>query len=585
MVARDGRWVISFNGEIYNHDELRPHLAGTLRGRSDTEVLLETIAQVGFESALVKCTGMFAVAALDLRERKLWLARDRMGEKPLYYGTVGDSFRVASELKAIVVGAAGLRIDRDAVAEYVRRSYIPAPKTIWKGISKLRPGHLLEIPIDGWETLPASRAWWRVNDVDQSSAAPLQDAEAVETLAGLLRESVRGQMISDVPIGVFLSGGIDSSVVAATMQSLSPRPVRTFTIGFDDKQYDESAKAAAIARHLGTEHCVERVSMTDALQSVQGLGAVWDEPFADESQIPTAILAAMARKHVTVCLSGDGGDELFAGYTRYERFLTMSKTMGRIPTPMRRALGGALGSVPVWGWDLIMRPARWAGVPGGVSGDRIGKLRELLRLDDPDEIYFHMMSSWKDSGVVTSGKEGRSLADLTSPRTPRDPLSRLQYTDQLSYLPDDILVKVDRAAMYSSLETRVPLLDHRIVDFSWRLPEHMKRRAGKGKWILRKVLERYVPTTITDGPKQGFGIPLASWLRGPLREWACDLLSEESLARHGMFSEAIVQTKLREHLSGLRNWSAQLWCILMFQVWYQRWSVHAQAREVGQSAR
>jgi len=573
MASRDGRWTVAFNGEIYNHLELRAELGGSWRGHSDTETLVAGFATWGFEATLQRCVGMFAIAAWDASRRSLWLARDRMGEKPLHYGVLAGQFRAASEIKALLADGLRPEVDRNSLTLLLRHNYIPAPYTIWRGIAKLRPGHLLEVCQDALDKPLVSRPYWSVDDLTGQKPFAGSDPEAVDRLDAVLRGSVRGQMMADVPLGAFLSGGIDSSLIVALMQAQSPRPIKTFTIGFSEKDFDESAYAADVARHLGTDHTTMQVTAAEALAAITELPAIWDEPFADSSQIPTLLLSRLTRRHVTVSLSGDGGDELFAGYHRHFLFSRMRRLQSRVPLLLRTLAARGITAIPPAGWDLAAAPMRWW-KPVGMKavGDKAHKLAGLLDAPTPDHLYQRMVTHWPaPEDLVIGGHEPPTV--LTDGRASRveDPLSRIQYLDQLSYLPDDILVKVDRAAMAASLETRVPFLDHRVVDFAWSLPTRLKVRDGQGKWILRQVLDRYVPRPLIERPKMGFGVPLAAWLRGPLRAWAEDLLAEDRLRQEGFFHPAPIRQKWTEHLSGRRNWQYHLWDILMFQAWWQHW--------------
>lgn len=565
MVSSDGRWVIAFNGEIYDHAAMRSDLSGPWRGRSDTETLVEAFAAWGPEVALTRASGMFAIAAWDRRERRLWLARDRFGEKPLYYGIVGSTFRAASELKALLAGAPRPAVDRNALALFLRHNYVPGPYTIWQGVHKLPPGHLLSVDAAGHADAP--RPWWRVADLVTTPAFTGSDDDAVNELDRRLRLVVGRQMAADVPLGAFLSGGVDSSAVVALMQAQSTRRVRTFTIGFEEKDYDESGHAEAVARHLHTEHTTMRVTAEEARSVIPDLPTIWDEPFADSSQIPTLLLSRLTKQHVTVSLSGDGGDELFAGYNRYTLLSKLARAYA-IPTILRRVIAIAMRAVPPRIWDMAAWP-----LPGARrAGDKAHKLASVLAAQGVDELYLGLVSHWPDpSRIVLGGTEPATALTDGWARTIADRLRRLQYLDQVTYLPDDILVKVDRAAMSTSLETRVPLLDHGLAAFAWSLPNRMRVRDGHGKWILRQVLDRYVPRALIERPKMGFGIPLGEWLRGPLRAWAEDLLAEDRLRREGFFHPAPIRLKWAEHLTGRRNWQYHLWDILMFQAWHARW--------------
>jgi asparagine synthase (glutamine-hydrolysing) len=585
MHSASGRYVIAFNGEIYNHAELRRELEQTgrapaWRGHSDTEVMLAAFEAWGVEPAIQRFTGMFAIALWDRHERRLHLARDRLGEKPLYYGWQGKAFLFASELKAFHAHPAFRgEIDRDALALLLRHGYVPAPHAIWRDVRKLPPGMLLTLTADA----PASRddvaprPYWSAMDTAlRGIASPLAlpDEEAATQLEALLSSAIGGQMVADVPLGAFLSGGIDSSTVVALMQAQSTRPVRTFSIGFNEPGYNEAQHAAAVAAHLGTEHTELYVTAQDALAVVPRLPALYDEPFADPSQLPTFLVAQLARRHVTVSLSGDGGDELFGGYNRYLLCRRLWRAMQRLPAAVRAGGARLLTAVRPDRWDALFQavnlglPARWRQMN---AGDRLHKLAGILRARAPEEIYLGLVSHWpQPEEVVIGAAEPRTA--LTDPaRWPAidDMTARMMALDLVTYLPDDILVKVDRAAMGVSLETRVPLLDHRVVEFAWRLPMSQKIRGGESKWLLRQVLYKHVPKALLDRPKMGFGVPIDAWLRGPLREWAEALLDGRRLAREGYFHPAPVREKWSEHLSARRNWQYPLWNVLMFQAWLE----------------
>ncbi len=578
MSSNGGRYVIVFNGEIYNHLELREALAGMAwRGHSDTETLLAAFEAWGIEATLKKCVGMFALALWDRETRSLTLARDRMGEKPLYYGWQGDVFLFGSELKALRAHPAFRgEIDRDALALYLRHNYVPAPYSIYRGIAKLPPGSWLTLPTDTpVAASPAQSFYWRARDAAETSVRRgLDDSTAIDELDTLLRRAVGGQMVADVPLGAFLSGGVDSSTVVALMQAQSKRPVQTFTIGFHEAGYNEADHAHAVAAHLGTEHTELYVTAEQAMAVIPRLPALYDEPFADSSQIPTLLVSELARRHVTVSLSGDGGDELFGGYNRYMWASRIWRSLGWAPRPLRAALAGVLTSLP---------PAAWNGVFAGLSaflpkrwryanpGDKLHKLAGILAVRSPEEIYLALVSHWwQPADVVIGAKEPATvLTDAHQWADVPDFASRMMYLDQMTYLPDDILTKVDRAAMGVSLETRVPLIDHRVVEFAWQLPLSMKIRDGQTKWLLRQVLYRYVPRELIERPKMGFGIPLDVWLRGPLRDWAEALLDESRLRQEGYFHPEPIRQKWAEHLSGQRNWAYYLWDVLMFQAWLE----------------
>jgi asparagine synthase (glutamine-hydrolysing) len=566
MLSADGRWAITYNGELYNHLELRRALeeAGVrFRGSSDTETLLEAVSRWGVEATLARTNGMFALALWDRSERRLFLARDRIGIKPLYWAEFAGALLFASQPDALRMHPAFVgEIDRAAVASFLRFGYIPAPRSIWRGVRKLEPGALLAFAPG---EAPRIARWWDASAVAVDAAArPIAgEDEALSELEHLAADSVRGQMISDVPLGAFLSGGIDSSTVAALMVRASPK-VRTFSIGFREKAYDESAEARRVAAHLGTEHTELVVGAEDALATIPRLAAVYDEPFADSSQIPTLLLSQLTRQHVTVALSGDGGDEVFAGYNRH-RIAAEAATLAAIPAPLRRAAAGALGGVSPAAWDRAgaLLPAR---LRPRQLGDKLHKLAGVLRLDDPASPYGQIVAQWPDPAALV----GDAAPDKLPPAPPlADPVARMQALDLATYLPDDILVKVDRASMSCGLEVRVPLLDHRIVELGFRVPRAMKLRDGKGKWLLRRLLERHVPRELFERPKSGFALPLGDWLRGPLRDWAEALLAPEVLRRHAI-TAAPVEATWRAHLSGAANHQARLWTVLMLTDWLER---------------
>ncbi len=578
MESADGRHVIVFNGEIYNYQLLRHELAGeNFRGHSDTEILLAAVTRFGIEETLKRANGMFALALYDRKNRVLHLARDRLGQKPLYYGFAGNAFAFASELKAIrAIPSFAPDLDVAALASYMRHGYVPAPHAIYRGLFKLLPGTWLSIPLAGLaeRRLPEARPYWSLEDkVKEGSAQPFDYSaeEAEDRLDALLRDAVRHCMVSDVPLGAFLSGGIDSSTVVALMQAQSSRPVRSFTIGFHEAGYDEAAFAGQVARHLGTDHTELYVDDAKARAVVPELPAMYDEPFADSSQIPTALVSGLARERVAVSLSGDGGDELFGGYNRYVWGRNTERLRALVPGPLRRLGAGAIESIPVGWFDALTRflPAR---LRPPQPGDKLHKLASVLAAPSADEIYRRLVSLWPEPGkIVTGAREARTR--LSAPETwPAVGFAgQMMFLDAAGYLPDDILTKLDRASMAVGLEARVPLLDHRVVEFAWRLPARFKLRGGQGKWLLRRVLRRYVPDALTDRPKMGFGVPIDSWLRGPLRDWAETLLSEDRLRREGFFDPAPIRRRLAEHLSGRRNWQHALWAVLMFQAWTERW--------------
>jgi len=535
--------------------------------------MLEAIERWNLESAVRRFVGMFAFALWDRHERKLFLVRDRLGIKPIYYGFAGGDFVFASELKAIreyprFEGS----IDRNAVALFMRYNYVPSPHCIYQGLRKLPPGYILTLSSPGEEPV-LSRYWSAVEIAKGGLDSRLEgsDPELVAQLEEKLTQAIRLRMIADVPLGAFLSGGVDSSTVVALMQTQSTRPVKTFTIGFHEDDYNEAAHAKRVATHLGTDHTELYLTAREAMDVIPFLPRMYDEPFADSSQIPTYLVSKLARGSVTVSLSGDGGDELFAGYNRY--FLTNSvwNSVKRVPRTLRRLAAGAIHALPpggidrTFGWvrPLLPRRRRLSAV-----GDKAHKLAGFLESGDPQAIYIRALSHWTPSEVVIDSHEPESAIDSVRQLTWLSSLEeRMMLTDLLNYLPDDILTKVDRASMAASLEARVPMLDHRIVEFAWRLPLHYKIRSGVGKWILRQVLYKYVPMDLVERPKMGFCMPIDNWLRGSLRAWAEDLLSTESLERDSLFNAAAIRQKWAEHTSGTRNWQALLWDVIVFQDW------------------
>jgi len=581
MCSPCGRYVMSFNGEIYNYRDLRRELESLpWRGHSDTEVMLAAISEWGVEKALVRFNGMFAFALWDRRDRLLHLARDRMGEKPLYYGWMNRIFFFGSELKALCAHPAwSSEINRDALALYMRHNYVPAPYSIYRGIYKLAPGSLLTLPHTDAGKNQAGKIsrYWSLRTVaeDAEGNSFSGDEHGMEdALDELLRDAVALRMEADVPLGAFLSGGFDSSLVVALMQSQSKRPVRTFSIGFHEKEYNEAAFAGAVARHLGTDHTELYVRPAEAMNVIPRLPSLYDEPFSDSSQIPTALVSQLAVGQVKVALSGDGGDELFGGYKRYDLARDLWRRIGWLPSPCRRWMAAGITSVPqhVWGHaDRWLAPmlAKY-GRPGPV-GDKLYKLAEVLAVATPEGLYRRLVSHWKKPVAIVKGAQEPPTIFSDSGQWAKleDFSQRMLYLDSMSYLPDDILVKVDRASMGVSLEARVPLLDHRVVEFAWRLPFAMKVNNGRGKWPLRRVLYRYIPQAMMDRPKMGFGVPVDAWLRGPLREWAEALLDEQRLEGEGYFNPAPIREKWSEHLSGTRNWQYHLWDVLMFQAWLE----------------
>ncbi len=576
MVSQSGRFVIAFNGEIYNFADVRTELesvalAPQWRGHSDTEVLLAAIEAWGTAAALTRCAGMFAFAVFDRQTRTLTLARDRLGEKPLYYGHQGGVFLFGSDLAALKQHPSWQgEIDRDALTLLLRYNSIPAPHSIYRGIAKLEPGCILEMKAGGEPSV--TRYWDATREIANAAANPFAGSAsdaAVET-ERLLRQSLSGQMISDVPLGAFLSGGIDSSTVVALMQAMSTRPVKTFSIGFREQGYDEAPFAKAVAQHLGTDHTELYVTESDALATVPRLASVYSEPFADSSQIPTLLVSELARRHVTVALSGDGGDELFCGYTRYTLGQKTWNRLRHIPAPLRRTIARAVTAAGPEALNRLLRPATNL-LPQRYRierpGDRLVKGASVAALNSLDDVYRVLISHWQTPGDIVIGGREPELRCAGGLPPDLDPVRRMMHDDLVRYLPDDILAKVDRAAMSVSLETRVPLLDHRLVEFSASLPMRILCHEGKSKWPLREILFHHVPRHLIDRPKMGFGIPLDAWLRGPLRNWAEDLLDETRLKSDGFFRPAPIRKAWIDHLSGARNMHYPLWVILMFQSW------------------
>jgi asparagine synthase (glutamine-hydrolysing) len=568
MVSASGRFVLTFNGEIYNHLEMRVMLAQAgesvaWRGHSDTESLLACVDAWGIEETLKRATGMFALALWDRRDRMVTLARDRAGEKPLYYGWFNNAFMFGSELKALYANPDfQMQVDRNALAQYVRRGFIQTPQTIYRGIFKLPAGSWLQLPADGQSgTLPSVAAYWRLKDVvARGSSRPFAggDSEAISCLESHLMRSVGLQSVADVPLGAFLSGGIDSSVVVAMMQAQAAQPVRTFTIGFSEDSHNEAKYAQQVARHLGTNHTELYVTPDEAAQVIPSLPMLYDEPFGDSSAIPTILVSRLARRDVTVSLSGDGGDELFGGYARYARASRAWSLMGYIPRSARKMAAHGLKSL-------------FSERPDSRIGWKSRRLALYLEANSAAACYQTNISQFGDSPELVLGADRLSAksewAELD--RVPRHSYSEMMYADFMAYLPDDILTKVDRASMSVSLECRVPMLDHQLIEFAWTLPFHMKMRGGRTKWLLRQLLRKYVPDELIDRPKMGFGVPVAEWLRGPLRDWAEELLSADRLRQEGFLNPKIVRGTWLRHLAKLSNEGDALWHILMFQAWLQ----------------
>jgi len=577
MHSASGRFVIVFNGEVYNFEEIRTELGPyQWRGHSDTEVILEAFERWGVEGAVQRFVGMFAIALWDRQERKLHLVRDRMGIKPLYYGRAGSAVVFGSELKAIwqhpeFEG----EIDREALALYVRHNYVPSPHCIYKGLKKLQPGCLLTLDCKKADT--QIQRYWSAKEVAQAgkeSPSRLRDAEAIEELHQVLLRAVRLRMTCDVPLGAFLSGGVDSSTVVALMQAQSQRPIKTFTIGFREDGYNEAVHARTVADYLQTDHTELYLSPKDALDVVPMLPRMYDEPFSDSSQIPTYLVSKLARQAVTVALSGDGGDEIFGGYSRYALIGSIWKYGKVFPRSIKVAAAHMLRWIPPQRIDQgfsVARPFLPKAFQLTTPGDKAQKLVPFLTRKGPEELYYQALSHWDNPAeVVIGGREPSTVRDCIAEfSNGASDQEAMMLTDLMNYLPDDILTKLDRASMATSLEARVPLLDHRAVEFAWTLSPSQRRRKGISKWILRQILYKYIPPEFIERPKMGFGVPIGCWLRGPLKEWAQSLLDEGRLRREGYFDPAPIRQKWVEHQAGRSAWQYHLWDILMFQAWLE----------------
>ena len=576
MLSSSGRYVIIFNGEVYNYAELRKDLPHQVwKGHSDTEVMLAAFEQWGIESSIRRFIGMFAFVLWDRQEHNLYLVRDRLGIKPLYYGWLKGTFLFGSELKALRAHPHfEAQIDRGALALLMRHNYVPHPCSIYEGVKKLPPGMILRV--DSPECTSEPVAFWSAREIAEWGAqnpVAFCPQAATDRLEELLRDAVALRMLADVPLGAFLSGGVDSSTVVALMQSLSAKAIRTFSIGFKESGYNEAPYAAAVAKHLGTDHTELYLSPADAQAVIPELPYFYDEPFSDSSQIPTFLVSRLARQSVTVVLSGDGGDELFAGYPRYALAAKMESSMRMIPGCVRSGAAGALRFLSAESWDLLFRriaPVIPKKLLARRPGEQMERLANLLKAGPSGLAYLSILSHWNSPSELVPGAVEHPTA-LTNPERQaslRDPVSRMMFLDLVSYLPDDILTKVDRASMAVSLEARVPILDHRVVEFAWKLPMSLRVREGKEKWLLRRLLYKFVPPQLIERPKMGFGIPVGAWLRDSLRDWAEELLDPTRLKQEGFFAPALVRRVWSEHISGVRNWQYHLWDVLMFQAWF-----------------
>lgn len=571
MVSSAGRYVLTYNGEIFNWQDLRAELPppeGGYKGHSDTEIFLRGVEIWGLAETVRRLIGFFALGLWDKQEKRLTLVRDRLGIKPLYWGQFGETLLFGSELNALRAHPiCGSEIDRDALAGYLRTAYVPAPLSIYRGLGKLEPGTMLTIDAEGDLTIDR---YWDVRDAMRAGTAdrtrPLAP-DALERWEGLMADAVQRRMVADVPVGAFLSGGVDSSAIVALMQANSARKVKTYSIGFREAGYDEAPFAKAVARHLGTDHQEFYVGPEEALAVVPHLAAIYDEPFADSSQIPTALICQMTRRDATVALSGDGGDELFGGYNRYRLAERHWPRLKSLPHGLRSALATALTIPSPSAWDSLLGPFLPKGL--GQPGDKLYKLASIAGSKDLDALYKRLISLWPDpAALIVGGSEPERLPG--SFPASLGAMERMQGADMLTYLPDDILTKVDRASMAVALEVRVPFLDHRLVEQSWHLPANAKLRGGTSKWLLRQILYRHVPRELIERPKMGFGVPIDHWLRGPLKNWAADLLDPAAIRAQGYLQEAPITRAWNEHQSGRRNHQYALWTILMFQAWLSR---------------
>ena len=584
MLSKSKRYIVAYNGEIYNHSELRKYIDQesacqlSWTGNSDTETLLAAIDLWGLEKSLNKIDGMFAFALWDKKLKELFLARDPLGEKPLYYGAVNGSFIFGSELKSFKPHPAfQFELEKNAIALQMRHGFIPTPFSIYKGIKKLFPGSILQIKVNEKMEIinqDCKRFWSFKNIVKKGLNSPFlgSEIEAVSKMENLLLESVKQQMRSDVPVGAFLSGGIDSSTIVALMQKISYVPVKTFSIGFEDKNYNEANYAHKVAKHLKTDHTELYVSLSNVLETLSKLPSIYDEPFSDSSQIPTHLVSKITGDYVKVSLSGDAGDEIFGGYNRYIFIHKLWNILSRAPVFLRSLGAKAITSVRPETWDKFLQanylliPNRWK-----VSnyGEKLHKVARVLPSENIESLYKCLVSNWVDEENLVMGVQPQDIfsSHFSSFDHRLGDVERIMAVDSVTYLPDDILTKVDRAAMSASLETRVPFLNKKVIEFAWQLPLSLKLKDGKGKWIVRQILNKYVPEKLTERPKMGFGIPIGYWLRGPLRDWAEDLINEKKLREENLLNPLAIRRKWKEHLDGTKNWQDPLWNVLIFQQW------------------
>lgn len=586
MVSGDGSLCLVFNGEIYNHEEIRLQLSDFMTqhgrrwvGHSDTETLLVALEVWGMAKTLQKLSGMFAFALWNKRDNTLSLARDRMGEKPLYYGFQNQQFIFASELKALrEFPSFEFDVNRDSLAAFLRYNYVPSPYSIYRDVYKLIPGTWLQISYAQLETcqVPMPKPYWSLQNIIETRndrICSLGEIETIDELDRLLKQAVSSQMVSDVQLGGLLSGGIDSSLIVSLMQAQSSMAIKTFTIGFEDRRYNEAQHAKLVADYLKTDHTELYVTDKDMLETVHRLPYLYDEPFADASQIPTFLVCQLARQHVTVALSGDGGDELFGGYNRYTSAVAVWRKFSFLPHGLRAAIAGVLTSFSPEHWDKIFQcldvfiPRKWR---HKTLGDKLHKTAQMLSCYSSEEIYQEIVSHWKSPEHIVYGV-GHTIINANPSLTLAELEYRMMYLDSITYLPDDVLTKVDRAAMGVSLETRVPFLDPRIISAAWNIPLNMKIRDGKGKWVLRQLLERYIPCSLIDRPKTGFSVPIDAWLKGPLKEWAMDLLSDHRIKDQGIFKPDIIQYYVNDYFSGKYSNHNNLWSLLMYQSWHSHY--------------